>query len=110
MAQYLLLLEGRPAAIEADDAVTQRYNQRWIDWAGALAAEGKLAAGGPLAPVATEVTSDGATDRPMAPVDVYGFLLLQVDSADEAAEIAARAPNVELGGSAVIRPIPDVGG
>lgn len=109
MAQYLLLLEGKAAALDADDTVTQSYNQRWMDWATSLAKEGKLAAGGPLAPAATVVTNDGAADRPLAPVDVYGFLLLSVDSLDEATEIARHAPNVELGGAAVVRAVPDVG-
>jgi hypothetical protein len=109
MAKYLLLLEGKTAAIDADDTQTKEYNQRWMAWAGSLAASGKLAAGGPLEPTAVAVTSEGASDRPLDPIDVYGFLLLSCDSLDEATAIAREAPNVQLGGSAVVRPAIDVG-
>ena len=111
MPKYLLLLEGNPPGLEpaADDTVTQSFNQRWMDWVAALVGEGKLAAGGPLAPAATEVTNQGAVERAIQPVDVYGFLLLDVASLDEATEIAGQAPNVQLGGAAVVRPVPDVG-
>ncbi len=108
MARYLVLLEGRAAALDAGDAQTQDYNRRWTEWATSLAEEGKLAAGGPLEPTARAVTRDGAADRPLAEVDTYGFLLLEASSLDEATDLAAQAPNVALGGSAVVRPVPDV--
>jgi len=108
MARYLVLLEGRAAALDADDAQTRDYNQRWTDWAMSLAKAGKLAAGGPLEPTARAVTRDGAADRLLAEVDTHGFLLIEAGSLDEATELAGQAPNVALGGSAVVRPVPDV--
>jgi hypothetical protein len=103
-----VLLEGRAAAPDATDAQTLDDNRRWIDWVTSLANEGKLAAGGPLEATARAVTRDGAVDRPLADVDTYGFLLVEADSLEEATDLAGQAPNVALGGSAVVRPVPDV--
>jgi hypothetical protein len=110
MAKYLVLLEGLGGDIDATDPETRAHNQRWMDWLSTLGAAGQLAGGGPLGGEAKGVGPDGVADRELQTFDVYGYLVLEATSLDEAAALAAEAPNVALGGSAVVRPVLDVGG
>ena len=110
MAQYLVLLEGLSADLDQPDPETAAHAERWLAWVAGLAREGKLSGGGPLAPEAKGVSRDGVADRALATVDVYGYLLLEATSLDEAAGIVREAPNVALGGTAVVRPVLAVGG
>jgi hypothetical protein len=109
MAQYLVLLEGLAAQIDRPDAQAAAHNERWLAWVAGLAREGKLAGGGPLGVEAKGVSRDGVADRPLGTVDVFGYLLLEATSLDEAAGIVSEAPNVALGGTAVVRPVLAVG-
>ncbi|HKE73530.1 MAG TPA: YciI family protein [Acidimicrobiales bacterium] len=110
MAQYLVLLEGLAAQLDATDAEPMAHNQRWMDWLSTLGAAGQLAGGGPLGAEARGVGPDGVSDRELQTVDVFGYLVLEATSLDEAAALASQAPNVALGGTAVVRPVLAVGG
>ena len=110
MAQYLVLLEGLSAPLDEPDPESVAYREKWLAWVAGLAREGKLTGGGPLGPEAKGVSRDGLADRPLGTFDVYGYLVLEAASLDEAAGIVAEAPNVALGGTAVVRPVLPVGG
>lgn len=109
MARYLVLLEGLPAQLDSTDAEPMVHNERWMKWVATLAREGRLTGGGPLGTEAKAVTREAVTDRELQTVDVFGYLVVEATSLDEAADLAAQAPNVALGGSAVVRPVLDVG-
>jgi hypothetical protein len=108
MAKYLLLLEGLAAQPAASDAETQAYNRKWAEWIGSLAAAGILDGGAPLEAKATAVSKDAVTDRQLQHRDIYGFLLINAASLDEAANIVRGAPHTELGGTTIIRPCVDL--
>lgn len=110
MAQYLVLFEGLPAQLDSTDPEPMAHHQRWTDWLATLGRAGQLAGGGPLGSEAKGIGPEGVRDRELQPVDVFGYLVLEATSLDEAASLAAQAPNVALGGSAVVRPVLAVGG
>lgn len=104
MAKFLLLLEGLAAQPSAPDEQTAAYNRKWAEWAGSLASSGVLESGLPLTATAREVTKDSVTDLPLRTTDIYGYLLINAGSLDEAVGIARQAPHIELGGKTIIRP------
>jgi hypothetical protein len=108
--RFLLLTEGLEAQPAGTDEQTRAYNQRWIEWAGGLIRSGTLVAGGPLTPAATLVTRDGASDLPLQRQDIYGYLLVNAGSLEEAVGIARQAPHTELGGRTIVRPCIDLPG
>jgi len=108
MAQFMLLLVGRGAQPHATDAETRDYNARWMEYMGGLARSGKLRAGAPFADTGKIVHKDAVSDVQLDPVDIGGFLLIEADSVEAAAEIAAGAPHIALGGSTIVRPCLDV--
>ena len=98
MTRFLLLLEGLAAQPSASDAQTQDYNKKWTEWIWSLAGAGTLEGGLPLAPTATEVTKDATSERELATRDIYGYLLINAATLDEAVAIARQAPHTELAG------------
>ena len=103
--RYMLLFLGLAAAPDATDTQTAEYNQRWVDWMGALAAEGRLVAGGPLQPRGSVVSTGGADELRLERVDIGGFVLIEADSDEAANEIAGSPPHIELGGKTIVRPV-----
>ncbi len=104
MAKFLLLMEGLAPQLSAPDDETRAYNRKWMEWIASLVASGTLDGGLPLAPTATEVTKDGTAERPLATRDIYGYLIINAETLDQAVDIARQAPHTELGGTTVIRP------
>jgi hypothetical protein len=107
MPAYLLLFVGLVAQPDATDAQTADYNRQWIGYMGDLAQAGKLRGGAPLAPGGDVVTRDGVTDFEPEAFDVGGYIVLEADSAEEAADVAGRAPHIALGGRTIVRPCLD---
>jgi hypothetical protein len=107
MAKFLLLMEGLAAQPAATDEQTQAYNRKWMDWVGSLVKAGTLESGLPLQPVAKEVTKDAVSDRPLQTRDIYGYMVINAPSLDDATEIVRQAPHTELGGMTIIRPCLD---
>ena len=102
MTQYMLLLHEKPAdAATMTPAEMLEVVARYKAWAGALAAQGKLSGG-------EKLTDDGgrvlrlrggapvASDGPYAEAQdvVGGYFLIQADTDDEAAAIAATCPHL----------------
>ena len=103
METFLLLFVGRAAAPEADDETTQDYNRQWVAYMGGLAQRGVLKGGAPLAPTGLTVGPDGTGPFAMADVDVGGYLLVEAESLEAAAELAQDAPHIALGGTTIVR-------
>jgi len=108
MAQFMLLLVGRAAQPQATDDQTRNYNPRWMEYFGGLARSGNLRAGAPFADTGKIVQQDAVSDVQPDQVDIGGFLLIEADSVETAAQIAAGAPHIALGGSVIVRPCLDV--
>ena len=104
MAQFMLLLVGRAAQPQATDEQTRDYNARWMEYFGGLARAGKLHAGAPFADTGKIVHENSVSDIQLDQVGIGGFLLIEADSVEAAAEIAAGAPHIALGGSVIVRP------
>jgi hypothetical protein len=105
MAQFLLLFEGFAAPEQADDAETQAYTAKWMDWMAGLARDGVLVSAAPLLDTGKRVDRDGAHDLALERVDVGGYALVEAASLEATAEIARTAPHTALGGSTIVRPV-----
>ncbi len=108
MGQYMLLLVGRDAQPQATDAETRDYNVRWMEYFGGLARSGVLHSGAPFAATGKVVQRGTVSDADIHDVDIGGFLLIEAESAEAAAQIAEQAPHIALGGSVIVRPCLEV--
>lgn len=89
--------------------VLQTSMQKWMDWIGGIAAEGKLLDRG------SRLADEGNVVRPAKIVTdgpyietketVGGFITVQTESLDEATEIAKGCPILSAGGNVEVRPI-----
>ncbi|TMD84271.1 MAG: hypothetical protein E6I78_10900 [Chloroflexi bacterium] len=108
MAKFLFLMIGLSGQPNAGDAQTQSYNQKWGAYMASLAQRGALESGAPLEQRAKAVTSSSVGDVPLATPDIYGYMVVNTDSLDDAIAIAREAPHIALGGSTIVRPCIDV--
>jgi hypothetical protein len=108
MGQYMLLLVGRDAQPRATDDETRDYNARWMEYFGGLARSGVLRAGAPFAATGKVVQRGSVSDADIHEVDIGGFLLIEAESAEAAAQVAEQAPHIALGGSVIVRPCLEV--
>jgi YCII-related domain len=109
MAQFVLLFVGRTAQPDPTDEQTADYNRQWGEYMGGLAQSGALVAGAPFEGRGKVVGRAGAEDLELKDVDIGGYLVVDVDSIDAAAEIAQGAPHIALGGTTIVRPCLPVG-
>ena len=88
------------AAMSIDE--TRQCLQTWNAWVGELVTQGKLQAGHPLEPTGRVIRGskgERVLDGPFSEAKEFigGYLLLTVESLDEAIEIAQRCPNLKHG-------------
>ena len=87
----------------------QALAKKWKDWAGGIAAQGKLGSNGPRLALEGKVLKAGGviTDGPFVEIkELLGsFIIVKADSLDEATTLAHGCPALETGGSVEIRPI-----
>jgi len=87
----------------------QALTKKWKDWAGGIAAQGKLASNGPRLALEGKVLKAGGviTDGPFVEIrEMLGsFLIVKADSLEEATTLAHGCPALEANGSVEIRPI-----
>ncbi|MDQ6713682.1 MAG: YciI family protein [Candidatus Dormibacteraeota bacterium] len=104
MEKFLFLMYGLPAQATASDEQTSAYNQKWRQYMGSLAQRGALEAGAPLQPTGKTVSSKTVSEAKLETPDVYGFMVINAASLDEAIAIAREAPHMALGGTTIVRP------
>lgn len=107
---YLLLIRGTHWESGLSPEEIQRFMGQFTAWHQRLEEAGKIVTAHPLAHEGKLVSgAKGSTvaDGPFAESKeaVGGFFLLQVDSFDEAMEIAKASPVVDYGGSIEVRPV-----
>ncbi len=83
--------------------------KKWMDWAGSIAAQGKLANSGQRLSQEGKVLKAGGviTDGPFVEIRerLGGFFVVRANDIDEATTLAHGCPALEYGGSVEIRPI-----
>jgi len=108
MAKFLFLMLGLPGEPNAGDDQTQAYNRKWGTYMGSLAQRGAPESGAPLQPIAKAVSTGTVSDAKLGTPDIYGYMVINTDSLDDAIAIAREAPHIALGGSTIVRPCIDV--
>ena len=110
MSEFLLLF--RRAGTEAEPASPKEMQamiQKWQDWMGSLAAQGKTVNPGQRLSMEGKVLKPGGviTDGPFVEIReiLGGFIVLNADSLEEATTLAHGCPHLEVGGSVEIRPV-----
>jgi len=83
--------------------------KKWQDWAGGIAAQGKLSSNGQRLAMEGKVLKAGGvvTDGPFVEIrEMLGsFIVVKADNLDEATTLAHGRPAIDQGGSVEIRPI-----
>jgi hypothetical protein len=107
-SEYMLLFRGMHWNKNLSPEEIQNVMSRWIAWFDRLTQQGKARAGQPLTGIGKVVSGKkGQTvvDGPFAESKetVAGYILLQVDSLDEAVEIAKACPGLDYGISVEVR-------
>jgi hypothetical protein len=111
MSEFLMLFRGSDGrSLQPSPEQAQAHTQRWADWIGGLAQQGKMLSAQPLSAKGKTVTGTKMviTDGPYLEGKelVGGYLMLKVDSFEEAVEIAKQCPILEFEmGSVEIRAI-----
>ena len=83
--------------------------KKWKDWAGGIAAQGKLVSNGTRLAMEGKVLKAGGviTDGPFVEIRerLGSFIIVKADSLEEATTLAHGCPAIDAGGSVEIRPI-----
>lgn len=111
MSGYLFLFRG--GVLNEDDVAPeemQQHMQKWQAWIQRLTEQGIYREGQPLQPGGRLVSAGGVVSDgpfPESKEMVAGYFALDVDSLDQAAEIAKDCPIFEYDGQVEVRPIFD---
>ena len=90
-------------------AEMQALAQKWQDWAGGIAAQGKLVSRGQQLSTEGKVLKAGGiiTDGPFVEIRerLGGYIVVKAENLDEATTLAHGCPVLEKDGSVEIRPL-----
>jgi hypothetical protein len=100
MKEYMLLFRGGDQIdMDSSPEVAQSHMQKWMQWMGGLAAEGKLGPSQPLQQTGMQIsgTKKTVTDGPYMEGKemVGGYLVCKADTYEQAVEIAKGCPLLE---------------
>src|ERR1700722_9135848 len=112
MKEFTLLFRfpatGDPAANLSPDEM-KALAKKWQDWAGGIAAQGRMSKGGLRLAMEGKVLKPGGvvTDGPFVEIRecLGSFIVVTAESLDDATTLAHGCPILEQGGSVEIRPI-----
>jgi hypothetical protein len=101
MKEYLFLFRGgRAGNMDQSSAEAQAHMQKWAQWMGGLAQEGRFGGAQPLISTGKQITgtSKVVTDGPFMEGKemVGGYLICKADTYDEAVEYAKGCPILDL--------------
>ncbi len=101
MKEYLFIFRGGDNhAMDPSAAEAQGHMQKWMEWMGGLAAQGKLGGAQPLLATGRQVRGTGkvVTDGPFMEGKemVGGYLICKADNYDEAVDISKNCPILEF--------------
>ena len=108
--QYLLLFRGNDWSKNLSPEEMQKAANDWMTWFNRLKDQGKALSGSPLEPHGKVVSGKGGrvvSDGPFAESKeaIGGFFMLQVDTMEEAVEIAQHCPGLPHGLTIEVRPV-----
>jgi len=87
----------------------QDIGKKWADWAGGIAAQGRMVSNGNRLALEGKVLKAGGviTDGPFVEIrEILGsFIVIKADSLDDATTLAHGCPAIDHGGSVEIRPV-----
>ncbi len=113
MQKYMLIFRNSEISEEQFQNLSPEEMQadldRWGQWMGGLAAQGKLVAGDALEQMGKVAKKNGSvvTDGPYVESKelVSGYVTLSADSIDEAVELSKGCPIYDMDGSVEVRPL-----
>jgi hypothetical protein len=112
MKEFMLLFRFPQANFDPNNippAEFQALAKRWQDWAGGIAAQGRMASGGNRLALEGKVLKPGGviTDGPFVEIrEMLGsFIIIKADSLEEAITLAHGCPALDTNGSVEIRPV-----
>jgi hypothetical protein len=100
MNEYLIIIRGgEDLSDNYSPEQMQEHMQKWQQWMGGIAEQGKFGGGQPLMNEGHSIINSGKTviDRPLAEGKelVGGYLIFKADSLEEATELAKGCPGFE---------------
>lgn len=103
MKEFIFLFRGGKTS-SASEAELDAHETAWDDWMDDMDKKEILIDGRPMRETALVVNSDGITQHELSgDQDVSGYLILEAEDMDAAAELAGRCPIFQFGGSVEIR-------
>lgn len=111
MKEFTLLFRfpagNDPTKIPAEEM--KAIAKKWQDWAGGIAAQGRMSNGGQRLAMEGKVLKPGGviTDGPFVEIRecLASFIVVKADNLDDATTLAHGCPILDQGGSVEIRPI-----
>jgi hypothetical protein len=88
----------------ADKEARKKHMAAWAKWMANLSKAKRLEVGYPLEPDGKRIDQSGAEDYRFPDTTEGGFIIINAESLEDAAEIAAEAPIIGNGGHILVRP------
>ena len=110
MTKFMYLFRSYPESYRSlSPDEMQRALQKWVDWKAGLEKNGHIVSFGERLAVTGKVVrgkSKTVTDGPFAEVKdiIQGYLVVQAESIDQAAQLASGCPVLDFDGTVEIRP------
>ena len=114
MANYLFLFRGGEPSQDMSPDEMQQYMQKWFVWIKSMQDQGIYKGGDPLEATGKVVSRQGnqylITDGPYAEAKevIGGYVKLEAQSIEQAAEIAKGCPTYELGGEVIVQQVQEI--
>jgi hypothetical protein len=114
MKKYMLTFFGGNMALrynnldKAEKETQEKHRAAWREWMSVLVKSKHLEAGYPLESDGKRIDTDGTQAYHFSDNTEGGFIILNADSLDQAAEIAVSSPIIKNGGHILVRPCGEI--
>lgn len=112
MKEFMMLFRHVPPAnYQPSQEELEASIQKWQDWIGGIAAQGKFESTNQLDFGGKVVAADGlVTDGPYAEIKeiIGGYIIVKAGSLEEAVEMAKMCPVLSIGGNVEVRSFMDL--
>ncbi len=114
MKKYMLTFFGGNMALrysnldKAEKEAQEKHRAAWREWMSELVKSKHLEAGYPLESDGKRIDAGGTHDYHFPDTTEGGFIILNADSLDQTAEIAASSPIIKNGGYILVRPCGEI--
>jgi hypothetical protein len=110
MKKYMLTFFGGNMALrygnleKAEKEAQEKHRAAWGGWMSELVKAKRLEVGYPLLSDGKKIDADGIQDYHFPDTTEGGFIVINAESPDQAAEIAQSSPIIKNGGYVLVRP------